>query len=174
MYPLSAQPPRCRTGRPRPLKRAGLCADERSWANGPVTVRRRAPDGTGPIASHAAAITQPLTALVDELDTPAAGEVKSQVTSHASGIAQGAVLIAGLTSLSRMLGLVRTVVFSQSVGAGCLGTAYTTANTVPNLIYELALGGALTSAMVPVLARSAARSWTDPSGRHASRRSPRR
>ena len=72
------------------------------------------------------------------------------------------MLIAGLTSLSRMLGLVRTLVFSQSVGAGCLGTAYTTANGVPNLIYELALGGALTSAMVPVLARSAARSWTDP------------
>jgi putative peptidoglycan lipid II flippase len=72
------------------------------------------------------------------------------------------VLIAGLTSLSRMLGLVRTLVFSQAVGAGCLGTAYTTANQVPNLIYELALGGALTSAMVPVLARSAARAWTDP------------
>ncbi|HEX4399279.1 MAG TPA: lipid II flippase MurJ [Trebonia sp.] len=121
----------------------------------------------GQIASHAAALTQPLTALADKPGTPAAGEVKSQVksqvTRHASSIAQGAVLIAGLTSLSRMLGLVRTLVFSQSVGAGCLGTAYTTANGVPNLIYELALGGALTSAMVPVLARSAARSWTDPS-----------
>jgi putative peptidoglycan lipid II flippase len=90
--------------------------------------------------------------------SPATGPV----TTHAAGIAQGAVLIAGLTSLSRMLGLVRTVVFSQSVGAGCLGTAYTTANQVPNLIYELAIGGALTSAMVPVLARSAARAWTDP------------
>ena len=116
----------------------------------------------GQIASHAAAITQPLSALVDKLDTPTASEVKSQVPGHASSIAQGAVLIAGLTSLSRLLGLVRTLVFSQSVGAGCLGTAYTTANGVPNLIYELALGGALTSAMVPVLARSAARSWTDP------------
>lgn len=61
-----------------------------------------------------------------------------------------------------MLGLVRTLVFSQSVGAGCLGTAYVTANQVPNLLYELALGGALTSAMVPVLARSAQRSATDP------------
>ena len=39
--------PRRRTGRRWPLKRAGLCADERSWANGPVTVRRRAPGGTG-------------------------------------------------------------------------------------------------------------------------------
>jgi putative peptidoglycan lipid II flippase len=60
-----------------------------------------------------------------------------------------------------MLGLVRTLVFSQSVGAGCLGTAYVTANQVPNLIYELAIGGALTSAMVPVLARSAERSASD-------------
>ena len=71
------------------------------------------------------------------------------------GIARGALVVASLTAFSRMLGLVRTLVFSQSVGAGCLGTAYVTANQVPNLIYELALGGALTSAMVPILARSA-------------------
>jgi putative peptidoglycan lipid II flippase len=83
----------------------------------------------------------------------------------APGIARGALLIAGLSLVSRMLGLVRTLVFSQSVGAGCLGTAYTTANQVPNLIYELALGGALTSAMVPVLARSAQRASADPHSR---------
>jgi putative peptidoglycan lipid II flippase len=79
-----------------------------------------------------------------------------------AGIARGAVLVAVFTALSRILGLVRTLVFAQSVGAGCLGTAYVTANQVPNLIYELAIGGALTSAMVPVLARSADRSATDP------------
>ncbi|HEY5399480.1 MAG TPA: lipid II flippase MurJ [Trebonia sp.] len=76
-------------------------------------------------------------------------------------IARGALLIAVLTAMSRLLGLVRTVVFAQSVGAGCLGTAYVTANTVPNLIYELALGGALASAMVPVLARAAGRADKD-------------
>jgi putative peptidoglycan lipid II flippase len=78
------------------------------------------------------------------------------------GIAQGAALIAGLTILSRVVGLARTLVFSQSVGASCLGAAYVTANQVPNLIYELVLGGALTSAMVPVRARSAARAGSDP------------
>ena len=76
-------------------------------------------------------------------------------------IARGALLIAVLSAMSRLLGLIRTVVFAQTVGAGCLGTAYVTANTVPNLIYELALGGALASAMVPVLARAASRSGTD-------------
>jgi putative peptidoglycan lipid II flippase len=80
----------------------------------------------------------------------------------AEGIARGAAVVASLTILSRILGLVRTLVFSQTVGAGCLGTAYVTANQVPNLLYELVLGGALTSAMVPVLARSAERAASDP------------
>ena len=79
-----------------------------------------------------------------------------------AGIARGAALIAGLTMLCRLLGLVRTLVFSQTIGASCLGTAYVTANQVPNLVYELVLGGALTSAMVPLLARSAERAHHDP------------
>ena len=81
---------------------------------------------------------------------------------YAAGIARGAAVIAGLTVLSRILGLVRTLVFSQRVGASCLGTAYITANQVPNLVYELIVGGALTSAMIPVLARSAERAAHDP------------
>ncbi len=81
------------------------------------------------------------------------------------GIARGAAVVASLTMLSRILGLVRTLVFSQAVGATCLGTAYVTANQIPNLLYELILGGALTSAMVPVLARSAERAAGDPAER---------
>ena len=73
-----------------------------------------------------------------------------------------------------MFGLIRTLVFSQTVGAGCLGTAYVTANQVPNLVYELVLGGALTSAMVPVLARSAERADPTRRKRRTSARSPRR
>jgi putative peptidoglycan lipid II flippase len=78
------------------------------------------------------------------------------------GIARGAFIVASLTAFSRVLGLLRTVVFSQTVGSGCLGTAYVTANQVPNLIVELAIGGALASAMVPVLARAANRASADP------------
>jgi putative peptidoglycan lipid II flippase len=94
--------------------------------------------------------------------TDLAESASSQLASALSGgIARGAAVIAGLTILSRLLGLVRTLVFSQTVGASCLGTAYVTANQVPNLLYELILGGALTSAMVPVLARSAERAASD-------------
>jgi len=83
----------------------------------------------------------------------------------AEGIARGAMVVASLTILSRILGLVRTLVFSQTVGASCLGTAYVTANQVPDLLYNLVLGGALTSAMVPVLARSAERADNDPAAK---------
>ena len=80
----------------------------------------------------------------------------------AEGIARGAAVVASLTIVSRILGLVRTLVFSQTVGASCLGTAYVTANQVPDLLYQLILGSALTSAMVPVLSRSAERAAHDP------------
>jgi len=99
--------------------------------------------------------TNPLAGLTDEADQARSG----------AGIARGAILIAGLTIAGRILGLGRTLVFSQSIGASCLGTAYITANQVPNLVYELVLGGALTSAMVPVLARSAERAGADPASR---------
>jgi putative peptidoglycan lipid II flippase len=106
-----------------------------------------------------------------ELHVPP-GEGKSTATAESADpgpaqrlgetIARGAAVVASLTILSRILGLVRTLVFSQTVGASCLGTAYVTANQVPDLLYQLILGGALTSAMVPVLARSAERAASDP------------
>jgi putative peptidoglycan lipid II flippase len=81
--------------------------------------------------------------------------------SYAAGIARGAGIIAIITIGSRAVGLARTLTFSQTVGATCLGTAYVTANQVPNLIYELVLGGALSTVMVPLLARHAERSAAD-------------
>ncbi len=80
----------------------------------------------------------------------------------ARGIGRAAALIGGLTILARVAGLGRQVVFAHTVGNACLGTAYATANQVPNVIYDIVLGGALTSIMVPVLARPAKRSGADP------------
>jgi putative peptidoglycan lipid II flippase len=107
-------------------------------------------------------VTGPAPSVTGEASEEPSRPPEAAAQRTGAGIARGAAIIAGLTIISRMLGLVRTLVFSQTVGAGCLGTAYVTANQVPNLVYELVLGGALTSAMVPVLARSAERSATDP------------
>ncbi len=90
------------------------------------------------------------------------GQDASRGRSTGFGIGRAAAMIAALTVLARVLGLVRTVVFAKTVGATCLGTAYITANTLPNIVYDIVLGGALTSIMVPVLARPANRSDRDP------------
>src|ERR1700761_8376042 len=95
-------------------------------------------------------------------ETAGEGDGQAGPGTMARGIARGALIVASLTAFSRVLGLVRTVVFSQTVGSGCLGTAYTTANQVPNLIVELAIGGGPSPAMVPVLARAAQQSAADP------------
>ena len=76
----------------------------------------------------------------------------------AQGIGRAALLIGGLTVVARLLGLVRTLVFAGTVKTSCLGAAYVTANQVPNVIYDIVLGGALTAIVVPVLAGPAERS----------------
>jgi putative peptidoglycan lipid II flippase len=67
-------------------------------------------------------------------------------------IGRAAVMIGVITVVARLVGFGRQVVFAQTVGTTCLGTAYTTANMVPNIIYDIVLGGALSSVVVPVLA----------------------
>jgi len=73
------------------------------------------------------------------------------------GMGRAAAVIGVLTVASGVVGFGRQLVFAHTVGASCVGTAYTTANQVPNIIYDIVLGGALTSAVVPVLAGPASR-----------------
>jgi putative peptidoglycan lipid II flippase len=68
------------------------------------------------------------------------------------GIARAAVLVAVITVAARIVGFVRILVFAHTVGPTCLGDTYYTANTVPNILFDVVAGGALTSIVVPVLA----------------------
>jgi putative peptidoglycan lipid II flippase len=70
-----------------------------------------------------------------------------------AGFLAGAALIAGLTVLARVTGFGRILVFSYALdGANCLSDVYQSANTVPNIIFEIVAGGVLASAVVPLLA----------------------
>jgi putative peptidoglycan lipid II flippase len=55
------------------------------------------------------------------------------------------------TLVSRITGLLRTIVLAAALGVGAVNDAYNTANTLPNIVYELLLGGVLTSVVVPLL-----------------------
>jgi putative peptidoglycan lipid II flippase len=54
------------------------------------------------------------------------------------------------TTLSRVTGYIRLSAQTAALGVSALGNTYATANTTPNIVYELVLGGILTSVFVPV------------------------
>jgi len=58
------------------------------------------------------------------------------------------------TLVSRGTGFLRTFVFIYALGVFTTGAAYNTANTLPNTIYYLMLGGVFTSVVVPMLVRA--------------------
>jgi putative peptidoglycan lipid II flippase len=66
-------------------------------------------------------------------------------------------LIAVVTLAARAFGFGRWLVFSQSVGATCVGSVYQAANQLPNVVFEVAAGGALAAVVVPIIAGQLAR-----------------
>jgi putative peptidoglycan lipid II flippase len=70
------------------------------------------------------------------------------------GILRAASTMAVATLVSRVTGLLRTMVVAAALGVGLVNDAYNTSNTLPNIVYELLLGGVLTSVVVPLLVRA--------------------
>ncbi len=69
----------------------------------------------------------------------------------AASVAGAAGSIALLTLLSRLLGFLRTLVQNGALGDTLAGEAYSTSNTVPNVLFEVAAGGALAGAVIPLI-----------------------
>ncbi|TPG19704.1 murein biosynthesis integral membrane protein MurJ [Pedococcus bigeumensis] len=72
--------------------------------------------------------------------------------SVGTSVAKAAAIIAVVTLLARLAGFARTLVFSGSVGTGGVGDTYQTVNMLPNVVYEVAAGGALAAVAVPLIA----------------------
>jgi putative peptidoglycan lipid II flippase len=84
-------------------------------------------------------------------ETEADAEAREGSPGASSGILRAAGTMAVATLVSRVTGLLRTVVLAAALGVGLVNDAYNTANTLPNIVYELLLGGVLTSVVVPLL-----------------------
>ncbi len=67
-----------------------------------------------------------------------------------TGLARASAAVALGTLLSRVTGLVRVAVLAAVVGKLSLADTYNLANTTPNIVYELLLGGILSATLVPV------------------------
>jgi putative peptidoglycan lipid II flippase len=72
-----------------------------------------------------------------------------------TSMARSSGIMAIGTLASRFTGFIRTAVLLYAIGTQNLGNAYNVANTVPNAVYNLALGGILTSVVVPLLVKAA-------------------
>ncbi|MFC8564315.1 murein biosynthesis integral membrane protein MurJ [Streptomyces sp. NPDC057245] len=81
--------------------------------------------------------------------TPAAAGARRPAT------VSGGVTMALGSLASRLTGFVRSAIVVAALGTALLGDAYNVANTVPNIIYILLIGGALNSVFVPELVRAA-------------------
>jgi putative peptidoglycan lipid II flippase len=56
--------------------------------------------------------------------------------------------------VSRLTGFLRAVIITAALGSTLVGNSYYTAQYFPGMVYELLLGGILTSVLVPVLVRA--------------------
>lgn len=66
--------------------------------------------------------------------------------------ASGSMAVA--TLISRLTGFLWKLMLATVVGFGAINDSFTVANTLPNSIFELLIGGVLTSVVVPVLVRA--------------------
>ena len=87
---------------------------------------------------------------------PAGGGSGRAAAGNASLLRSSSVMAVG-TVASRLTGFVRNAVIIFAIGTLYLGDAYNLANTLPNIVYNLALGGILTSVVVPLLVNAAKR-----------------
>ena len=69
-------------------------------------------------------------------------------------LARSGIAMAVGTMASRGTGFLRTVVIAAAMGL-FVADSYNVANTIPNIIYDLLLGGVLTSVVVPLLVQAA-------------------
>ncbi|MDH6463242.1 putative peptidoglycan lipid II flippase [Micromonospora sp. A200] len=110
------------------------------------------PDGAIPPTDEATFISaEPLNQPAVEATAPPPEQV-----GEASAAANSAVMAVG-SLISRGTGFIRNLMIGAALG-NLVGNAYTTAQFLPNQVYEFLLGGVLTSVLIPVLVR---RSKTD-------------
>jgi putative peptidoglycan lipid II flippase len=103
----------------------------------------------------------PVTAAVGEAATEAAAEsvaelaqprVPAEPTSKADrGLLANSRSMVVASLASRVTGFLRASLLVAAIGIGQVGDAYNLANNLPNMVYELLLGGVLSSVLIPLL-----------------------
>ena len=84
---------------------------------------------------------------------PQAGDSDASGGGFGRRLLQSTSLVSAMTLLSRILGLVRDVVFARLFGATIVMDAFIVANRIPNMLRRFFAEGAFSQGFVPVMAR---------------------
>ncbi|MFI9150841.1 murein biosynthesis integral membrane protein MurJ [Streptomyces sp. NPDC053367] len=97
-----------------------------------------------PAPAPAAAATAP----------PASPASPARKGGRASGLLKSSAVMAAGTMVSRLTGLIRSVLIVSALGTALLGDTFQVAYQLPTMIYILTVGGGLNSVFVPQLVRA--------------------
>ena len=98
----------------------------------------------GPLSSEDEIEPQP------ESHMESQGDVDDMGSSDYSTVGRSAGLMTVLTIVSRVTGFIRTWAMAAAIGMSLLSSSYQVANNLPNMLYELVMGGMLVTAFLPV------------------------
>jgi putative peptidoglycan lipid II flippase len=98
---------------------------------------------------------------VSETAAPPGG---TQGDAGGRGLGRATIAMAAGTAVSRLTGVARIVALAYALGFHHLVDAYNLANTTPNMLYDIVLGGVLSATFIPVFVdrlstRSPAEAW---------------
>jgi len=82
---------------------------------------------------------------------PAVASPPAVADQSTRGLIANSRAIAVASLASRVTGFLRSVLLVAALGTGAVGNSYSAGNTFPNMVYELLLGGVLSSVLIPLL-----------------------
>jgi putative peptidoglycan lipid II flippase len=89
------------------------------------------------------------------VDDTAAPEAEPALVDDAEGddrrVVANSRSMAVASLASRVTGFLRSIMLVAALGTAAVGNAYNSGNNLPNMIYELLLGGVLSSVLIPLL-----------------------
>src|SRR5205814_5332510 len=131
--------------------------DRPRWSNEP-TVPMNAVGGSvgGDLASQptVALPIVPPAPLVASAAPPPPSPTPEEIDESTGAVARNSGAMAIGSLVSRATGFVRVAVIGAAAGGATVGDDYNLANNLPNMVYELLLGGVLASVLIPVLVRA--------------------
>jgi putative peptidoglycan lipid II flippase len=88
-----------------------------------------------------------------DADSDNSDHLTERTSETDTGLLKSTSSVSAMTLLSRILGLVRDVVFARFFGAGIVMDAFFVANKIPNMLRRFSGEGAFSQGFVPVMAR---------------------